>query len=356
MNKRSDRAQGALMGAFIGEALGVGPHWYYDLDKLHEEYGTWIDDYTTPKDDRYHHGVKAGELSQQGWIIKEMAKYLIDNKGYDQESFCNMMDTVILPNVSAEPMGGLGGYTSQVMRHLYIKRVEKKLPWSEVAGIGDTTESLERNIPTAIYYADDMATLCESITNNTALAQSDNVTGSLSVAFNVVLATLINGEPLDGDISNKLMHMVHDGTLPFHAVTMQNLEAPAIGERAKPVTGMFASPDALLSPGYMARAAADPDIKIEPAWKASIVYGMPCAIYHMLPTAYYLGARFRDDFEQGVLHALNGGGQNQVRTMLTGALIGAQVGLSGIPSRFIDGLKNGDELLQLVKALPPYKD
>lgn len=25
-----DRAMGALMGAFIGDALGVGPHWYYD--------------------------------------------------------------------------------------------------------------------------------------------------------------------------------------------------------------------------------------------------------------------------------------------------------------------------------------
>ena len=25
-----DRAAGALMGAFIGDALGLGPHWYYE--------------------------------------------------------------------------------------------------------------------------------------------------------------------------------------------------------------------------------------------------------------------------------------------------------------------------------------
>jgi ADP-ribosylglycohydrolase len=59
----------------------------------------------------------------------------------------------------------------------------------------------------------------------------------------------------------------------------------------------------------MAEAAFDPGIKIEPAWKVSIVYGMPCAIYHQLPIAYYLAARFRNDFEQAVLYALNGGGQ-----------------------------------------------
>jgi hypothetical protein len=37
--------------------------------------------------------------------------------------------------------------------------------------------------------------------------------------------------------------------------------------------------------------------------------------------------------------------------MLTGALVGAQVGLSGIPKRFIDELENGQELVTLAKKL-----
>jgi ADP-ribosylglycohydrolase len=78
---------------------------------------------------------------------------------------------------------------------------------------------------------------------------------------------------------------------------------------------------------------------------------MPCAIYHQLPAAYYLASRFSADFEQGVLQSLNGGGQNQARSILTGALIGAQVGLSGIPKRFLDGLENADELTALALEL-----
>ena len=101
----------------------------------------------------------------------------------------------------------------------------------------------------------------------------------------------------------------------------------------------------------MARAAADPAIRIEPAWKVSLVYGMPCAIYHMPPAAYYLAARFQDDFEAAVLHAVNGGGQNQARAILTGALTGARAGLSAIPRRFIDGLEEGPALVQLAETL-----
>jgi hypothetical protein len=147
------------------------------------------------------------------------------------------------------------------------------------------------------------------------------------------------------------MDLVKSGQLPFHAVTRPNLQPPRPGDPDPPRAGRFASPDALLTPSYMAAAVADPDIRIEPAWKVSIVYGMPCAIYHQLPAAYYLAARFRDDFESAVLHAVNGGGQNQARAILTGALVGAQTGLAGIPRRFLNGLEDAGTLVTLALDL-----
>ena len=60
-----DRIIGALMGALVGDALALGPHWYYDLDELHADYGNWISDYTEPKPQRYHGGMKAGQFSGQ---------------------------------------------------------------------------------------------------------------------------------------------------------------------------------------------------------------------------------------------------------------------------------------------------
>ena len=36
---RKDRAMGAIMGTIIGDALGVGCQWYYDLDGLKKDFG-----------------------------------------------------------------------------------------------------------------------------------------------------------------------------------------------------------------------------------------------------------------------------------------------------------------------------
>lgn len=48
-NIPKERAVGAIMGIFIGDALGVGPHWYYDLAQLKTDYGERINDYTSPQ-------------------------------------------------------------------------------------------------------------------------------------------------------------------------------------------------------------------------------------------------------------------------------------------------------------------
>lgn len=346
-----DRARGALMGALIGDALGLGPHWYYDLDALRRDYGDWISGYTDPQPGRYHDGCKAGQLSQAGCILTLTMRSLVSRGGYDRQDFCRRLDEDLFPLLDGTPVSGPGRYTSQSIREAWRRRVEQHLSFAETGGPADTTEAIERALAIAVRYAKSPAALAAHVVDNTVITQSDPLVVSMTTAYCVVLGMLVCGHKLDAALSDKLMHMVHTGELPFHAVTQDNLQPPRPGDPDPPRAGRFASPDALLSPSYMARAAADPDIRIEPAWKVSLVYGMPCAIYHQLPAAYYLAARFSDDFEAAALHAVNGGGQNQARAILTGALVGAQAGLSGIPQRFVDGLEEKKELLELAEAL-----
>ena len=100
----------------------------------------------------------------------------------------------------------------------------------------------------------------DTVLSNATLTQNDETILSLTVAFNAVLGQLIKGEPLDDKIGGKLMSLVKSGELPFHAVTSGNLGPPKKGSSGPSRIGCFPSPDALLSPSYMAHAAKDPNI------------------------------------------------------------------------------------------------
>jgi len=346
-----DRAAGAVMGALIGDALAVGPHWYYDLDEMRRDYGDWITGFTDPKPHRYHAGLKAGQPSQAGIITTMLLRSTVENGCYNETDFCRRLDADLFPHLDGTPMGGPGGYTSQSIREAWRRRVLRKMSWQETGGPADTTEAAERALVLAARYAATPAKVAQTVIANCRLTQADEAIMAMTTAYCCVLALLVGGEKIDPFLSDKLMDLVKSDDLPFHAVTSGKLLPPKPGHPDPPRDARFSSPDALLTPCYMAEAALDPGIRIEPAWKAAIVYGMPCAIYHQLPAAYYLAARFPDDFESAVLQALNGGGQNQARCILTGALAGAQVGLAGIPRRFLDGLENSAELMALARQL-----
>lgn len=346
---RTDRIKGALMGAFIGDALALGPHWYYNLGELRDEFGPWIDDYTKPRPNRYHAGLDAGDSSQSGIILAMTMQSLVDCAGYSETDFCKRLDDELFVHLDGTPMNGPGGFTSQSMREAWRKRQQGAV-WGQVAGLADNTEAGERALAIAVYYADDPGALARHVSANVALTQRDPTVGAMTLAYTLVLGQLIQGEPLDGELSGKLMQMVKNGALPFHTVTSGHLETPD-GEEAPLQAGQFASPDALLTVSSIAEAVQDYQTTIEPAWKVSLLYGMPCAVYHQFPAAYHLGARFGCDYERAVLHAVNGGGQNMARAMLTGALCGAIGGFQAIPERFITGLTRGDEYLALTEAL-----
>ena len=338
---QQERAIGAIMGAYIGDALGLGPHWFYDLDEQRKHYGDWISDYTDPQPTRYHGGMKAGQQSQSGLILNMLIDSMLVNGEYNEEDFCQLLDNDLFPLLDGTPNAGPGGFTSQSIREAWALRTQHHKPWGEVAGFTDNTEAAERILSLAVRYANAPQELARSISSNTMLTQCDETINAMTVAYGAILGMLVQGHPLDEELSGKLMQLVGDQQLPFHAMTKPGSKPSG--------AGTFASPDALLTPSSIARAAHE-DL-IQPAWKVSLVYGMPCAVYHQFPACYYLAARYSDDFENAVLHAINGGGQNMARAMLTGALVGAQVGIQGIPQRFIDGLEDSGALLGRAEKL-----
>ncbi|MEG2212540.1 MAG: ADP-ribosylglycohydrolase family protein, partial [Clostridiales bacterium] len=112
----ADRIIGAIMGTFIGDALGQSCLWYYDYNDLWKHYGTWLTDYQDPQQDdpanamaeiavyKYQAGVRAGMNSQTGQLIQLLLEQVVRDHGFDVEKYAaavnGFFENEILPTAT----------------------------------------------------------------------------------------------------------------------------------------------------------------------------------------------------------------------------------------------------------------
>lgn len=165
-------------------------------------------------------------------------------------------------------------------------------------------------------------------------------------ALLVCVAAVIEGIPLDGNLGPSLYSQC--GTvLPFSSI-----HSDADHDERY---GLYSEPDSLDWFSSMCKGLAGMDDKLvfkaEPAHRGVQMFGQACAFWETMSSAYYCVARHPGDFEKAILCSVNGGGSNTVRSSLVGALLGADVGLSGIPERFITGLDDVDQIIAWAKQV-----
>lgn len=336
MNDQQDKAVGAIMGTLIGDALGVGPHWYYDLDQLKRDYGEWIDNYTAPKPNRFHAGLQAGENSQTGQVTTFLLESVAECGAYSETDFTDRLDA-LLEKLDGTPKGGR--YTDHAMRDVYHGRQTQGMVWSEAGSFADTAEAAIRTPVLAAHYSGNMEELVQCLRSNVVLTHRDPFIAGQSVSFGLIVAGLIEGNAL-GHVHQWVMKSAKESATPLVIHT-----PPPDGDTDVSFT------DALLQAGWSCQAARDASIQIEPASSACRLFGMACTLGFLLPAAYYFVGRFENDFYGAVMPALNGGGNNMARAALTGALAGAQVGLSGIPEYLIEGLDDHEHLIDMAREI-----
>lgn len=344
-----DKISGAILGVFIGDALGVGVHWQYDLDKLEADRG-FVTDYLDPLPGTYHSGtpdapgrgkLTAGQLEQQGAIDKLLLESLSEHRGLNQEDFLERFESVILkdPTMDGTRQGGRYGWTDKSICEFYQCRITEERPWSEcIPPRSDTPDSIVRAALIAALYFKTPHEMAMQVQIHAKAATKDSSVQAHSVAFASIIGAALLGVPLDQRMRNFLYQQ------PGHSLPFSSLLSSTDFE---PGYGHYTEPDSLLWFGSIAQGVSFFNDTIQPAHRGVLLYGQFCAFFGSVPSAYYCALRFPDNFEDAVLCSLNGGGQNTMRTSLTGALLGARVGLSNIPTRFLEGLEDSKRLLDL---------
>ena len=338
---RESRIMGAILGAFIGDALGVGCQWYYEPGALQKDFGPWIDDYVDPKVDsisqwgkvlahRYNKGVRAGDGSQTATFIEMLLESVAENEGYLRDDVTARIDRFLegLDGEPGDPYAGL--WTEESVRVIRKARL-KGVSWDDGTFFSpsDGADCAMRGVVLAAAYRNPVE-LAEAGHSDISLFFQDRFLRGHMLTYLLVVQAVINDIPLE-DLGSYMAKLGDDHRIMKYIRNFDTISSPVKGE-----------------------AAWDPDFRKIQSHKFCRLFGLPCQALNLLPAAYFLTYRYPDNFEMAVLSAINGGGNNMARATLTGGIAGAMAGLEGIPERFINGLKKSKQYLELAQQIAGF--
>lgn len=337
-----ERIVGSVMGYFIGDALGLGCHWYYDFNDLWKEHGTWINDFVDPKLDsstsmayihkhRYNNGIRGGYNSQTGQLTQILLESVVEKGEFEVVDYTQRVDN-FFENINGTDLSGR--FTDRVVREAYDAR-KKGIAWQSLEmGSGTSTSDAGQYAVVLAGLYRDPALLAEKTYQLSRLWYKDPAFISYHVVYALIVQGIINGTKIE-----EMCDYLLDIGIGF-------------------IDKYISSYDDLTLMAYALELVQRPNIvPLEDDRFISRVYGPDCHSAHLFPAAYYLAFKYAKDFETAILFATNSSGNNMARAALTGGLAGAMTGVDSIPKRFVCGLKdegkpdNGKYLLGLANLL-----
>jgi ADP-ribosyl-[dinitrogen reductase] hydrolase len=355
-----DRIKGAIMGALIGDALGVGCHWYTEYESFWSDFSTWVDGYVDPVKEgadqkwpdihawRYKQGVRGGWNSQSGQLIQILLEVCASNikkspngiGEFDRTEYItaieDFFENQLLPTATIDINGDvnqfMGRYTDAAIKQnfdvWYNRGAKDGVWWSEdqIASTTNTTEAAQIGVILACLYRNPLDLLPVAY-KFSRIWYSDRAYIMAQTMYIMTVQAIINGVPLE--------------SLLGYYQTMNQQEMGAY------YANKYIDYDEMHTPINAVNMLRKPHLFPFPddRFVTLLFGGLDCHQKHLLPAAYYFATKYSDNFEKAILTCVNGIGNNMACAALTGGLAGAMTGINGIPARFIDGLKNDTTLI-----------
>ena len=337
MNRATaEKPAGAIWGTFIGDALAMPVHWYYDRAALCRDYGI-VRDYVAPRNphpDSILWRSTYTPLNQRGDILHEQAQYW-GQRGIHYHQFLRAGENTLnlqLGRVLIESLIACGGYDADDYLQRYIG-------FMLTPGRHRDTylEECHRKFFTA--YARG--------THPRKCGGSDIHIGGLAPVG--VLCAFLGGEPAaTREVVREHVSLTHQDPEVLKA-------ADALVQILGVVLAGGGLREAIFEHGsdWLSRRTAE-------KWSREldgVVIGQrvspACYIADAFPASLYLAWKYLDDFEAGLVANTNLGGDNCHRGAVVGALLGAAAGTGRIPARFCDGLHDAAALRRQMEEPAP---
>ena len=337
MKNNSDnrsRAAGALWGLFLGDALAMPVHWYYDRAALNRDYGEVRDlvaprnphpdsilfrsQYTPRNPDadilhdqarywgrpgvHYHQHLAAGENTLNLKLVQLLLETLAQAGGYDSALYLDRMIAFM-----RDPHSHRDTYAEEWLRGFFERRAQGYdlrdcgVTEKHIGGLGGPVALL-------IHHRNDPERARAVAHEHRELTHKGPAMEEALDAVADVLLPVLAGVPL-----------------------------PEAIDQAKRASG-----NRLLAKDFQSLAKRD-DLEV-----IGRLLSPACYVADAVPAVFYLARKYADQPEEGLIANTMAGGDNCYRGVVLGALLGAAGGGNAWPERWRQGL--------LYRPSPPLGD
>ncbi|MCX6856435.1 MAG: ADP-ribosylglycohydrolase family protein [Verrucomicrobia bacterium] len=333
MESKQDKLNGLTMGSFIGDAIAMPAHWYYDRTALHQDYGI-IRDYLPPKSPHSGSILWRSEytaLNEKGDILHDQARYW-GQRGIHYHQFLQAGENTLnlqLGKVLMDSLIACGSYdaddyltryidfmlTPGKHRDTYVEECHRKFFTAysrgtaprKCAGTDIHIGGLAHVGILCAYFGGDLTATREAVKLHISLTHRSPEVLTAADATVRIVCGLLNDVPLrEAILTNSSDWFSKRKALEWS----KDPDEIVIGRRVSPA----------------------------------------CYIAEAFPASLYLAWKYADDFESAVISNTNVGGDNCHRGAVLGALIGGAVGLSNIPAKYVTGIHDSARLNNLIHS------
>jgi ADP-ribosyl-[dinitrogen reductase] hydrolase len=329
----ASRCRGALNGLFIGDALAMPVHWYYDTLALRRDYGRVID-YVAPKNPHpdsilwrssyrplnkkgdilhdqaqywgkkgihYHQFLEAGENTLNLKLCVLLIESLNAKKGYSADDYLGRYIAFM-----TKPGSHRDTYIEEYHRHFFTNYAADRNP-SQCGVMEKHIGGLVGLVPIVVFYRHFASRAEEAALEHLSLTHPGQKMRKAAEVLIPLLLETLSGRPL----REILVHQIQEQKNPLYGF---------------PYLRWLDEPDEVVVGRHLSTA---------------------CYVEDSVPSVLYLALKYHDRPEQGLIANTNLGGDNVHRGAVLGALLGAENGLEAFPSRWVEGLQHAPPDLDL---------
>ncbi len=290
-------AKAMVLASFAADSLALGAHWIYDTAVIDNDLGR-VDSLRRPPPDSYHPTKEAGEFTHYGDQTLVLLSSIAEKRVFDLDRFARDWQALF---------DGYSGYRDHATKETLKNFAAGKTP--DAAGSASTDlGGAVRIAPLACLYRDSRDDLRAAARAQTAMTHRDPI--------------VIDSAGLLADVLWRVLR----GEKPTGALEAAAADRPTLKKAVE---------NGLQSAGRPTRATIKG-------------FGQMCETPAALPSVVHLVATYENDLKTALVENVMAGGDSAARGMAVGMILGAHLGRGAIPDPWLQGLKAGGRIAELL--------